>query len=529
MTDVTNDPTGPGAETTLESAKHAAAAVNKAGFSVKNMSVGDSSIPDNAIGIGNTALGDLALGELTSGNYNVAIGAQALREKTTGSDNTAVGAAAEGVNTAGNRNTSMGSSAGLLRTSGSDNTAVGFAAMGNVVAGGDHNVALGRHALANYPGSFSVAIGSLALRETTGDHNTAIGNQAGLGVTTGGRGVYIGYRAGGVAGQHGNADNAIVIGAEAVAARDAQIVLGTSAQDELMLFDFPMFRKAGLGGQAVFIGGAGNLTATGGANVVIGPTAGFSLVNADSNTLIGYEAGYNVTSGGNNVAVGARALLAATVAGDCTAVGAGALNKMVTGVGTTAVGRYSMQCLRHGGNNTAIGDASGRNLYGGEGPSDDGGGKGEQNCLVGYGVMRFGYYNSYNVVIGQGALYNAGRPVGPLPEDGGTPTGPGTPSNYNVVVGHLAFENTTGGGHTGLGANAGRSLTGGADTIFIGLNAGFGEHQKADAAGSIAIGVGAIATRDNEIVIGKAADTHFTVAGVTFTKAQLEALLAIVL
>lgn len=471
-------------------------------------------IPDTATGVGNTATGRFALSSLTNGNNNTADGDQALRDKTTGSDNTAMGAGTERANPAGNRNTSIGAQAGLARTSGSDNTTAGFAAMGNVTAGGDHNVGIGRQALFSYPGSFAVAIGSLALRDTTGDHNTAIGDQAGLSVTTGTRSVYIGYRAGAAAGQHNNADNAIVIGAEAVATRDGQVVLGTAAQDEFRLFDMTMFRKGGV--LSFFAGNGGNLTATGGANIVIGHTAGLSLENADSNTLIGYEAGYYLTSGGNNVAVGRSALLSGVTARDCTAVGAGALNKMVDGVGTTAVGRYSLQCLVDGGNNTAIGDASGRNLAG------------EQNCLMGYGTMRFGFGNSFNVVIGQGALYNAGRAPGPLPEDGGTPTGPGTPSNNNAIVGHLAFELTTGGGHTGIGKNAGRTLTGGNDTIFIGRDAGFGEGQKVDATGSIVIGVGAVATRDNEVVIGSATHTHATINGVTFTTEQLQALLALV-
>ncbi|UIJ45843.1 hypothetical protein LZK98_02470 [Sphingomonas cannabina] len=308
---------------------------------------------------------------------------------------------------------------------------------------------------------------------------------------------------------------------------DNNTVLGLNA-GEMVLFDFTMFRKAGLGGQAIFIGNAGNFTATGGANIAIGITAGFSLANADSNTLIGYEAGYNIVSGGNNVALGARALISGTTARDCTAVGAGALNKMIDGVGVTAIGRYSLQSLVQGGNNTALGDSAARNLYGGADASAAGLGQGEQNCVVGYGAMRYGYYNSYNVVIGQGALYNAGKPVGPLPEDSGTPTDPGTPSSYNAIVGWLAFENTSGGGHTGLGANAGRSLTGGNDTIFIGRDAGFGAGQKIDASGSVVIGVGAVSTRDNEIVIGKTADTHVTIAGVEFTKSQVEALLGLV-
>lgn len=72
---------------------------------------------------------------------------------------------------------------------------------------------------------------------------------------------------------------------------------------------------------------------------------------------------------------------------------------------------------------------------------------------------------------------------GPLERTGGVVTGPHNPSNFNAIVGWEAFGQTTGGGHTGLGASAGRSLTGGSGMIFIGRNAGYGEGQKVDATG----------------------------------------------
>lgn len=491
-----------------------------------NTSVGQNNIPAEATGSGNTAVGDYALSNLSTGNNNTGVGMQALAAITTTGDNVAVGAGAERANTGGSRNTVVGASAGLIRTAGNDNVSVGFGAQGAVINGGSGNVAIGREALPIYEGDDATAIGTNALQQATGSRNTAVGSVAGTLITTGGSNVFLGYAAGSNTNQKPDASNSLVLGYSAYSDANNQIALGNDDHVEVKMFGTTMFRKAGV--NSLFIGNAGNLTATQGANVVIGHTAGFSLDNADSNTLIGYEAGYYLTSGGNNVAVGARALLSGTTARDCTAVGAGALNKMVDGVGTTAVGRYSLESLVQGGNNTAIGDSSARNLYGGADANAAGQGQGEQNCIMGYGTMRYGYYNSYSVVIGQGALYNAGKPVGPLPEDGGTPTDPGTPSNYNAIVGWLAFENTSGGGHTGLGANAGRSLTGGNDTIFIGRDAGFGAGQKVDASGSVVIGVGAISTRDNEIVIGKDDDTHVTLAGVTFTKTQLAALLALV-
>lgn len=534
MTDVVIDVSGPGARTALEAAARAVLAAQSAEESTSliqtgaNTALGVDTIPPDATGAGSAAFGEEALGKLTTGNNLTAVGKASLRDAKSASDSVAIGAGSERMNEAGSRNLTAGSSAALFRSSGNDNVTLGFDAQGGVTSGGDANVVAGRSALRMYAGSEAVAVGAYAGENSTGARSTFVGALVGHDIT-GEYNLGLGYNALNAPGQMLDANNSIALGFNAITTKSDQISLGNDGHDELRLFGQVMFRKAGLGGGAVMIGNAGNLTAVGGGTVAIGHTAGFSLGLADSCVLIGYECGYNVTSGGNNTAIGARALLSATTASDCTAVGAGALNKMVTGVGTTAVGRYALQCVVEGGNNTALGDAAGRNLAG------------EQNFLGGYGVMRYGYANSYNVVIGQGALYNAGKPTGTLPEDGGSPgalvraggvgtpiTGPHNPSNYNAVIGHLAFENTTGGGHTGLGANAGRTLTGGSDMICIGRNAGFGSGQKVDATGAVVIGVGAVSTRNNEIVIGKAADTHVTLAGVTMTKAQLQALVALV-
>lgn len=529
--DVHIDMVGPAGRAAIGAAQRAAVSALAAEAAARtiqagpNTSTGINGIPLLANGSGNSAFGNSALSKLSEGDSNTAVGDQALRDVTTGGDSVAVGAGAERTNTTGGRNVSVGAGAGLNRTKGSDNLSAGFGAQGQVTQGGSFNVALGREALPVYEGDDATAVGALALLNAKGIRNTALGSAAGGSIVEGQYNVFVGYAAGSHDKQKKDASNSLVLGYGAYSDADDQIALGNDGHTEMRMFGMAMLRKS-QNALNLFMGNAGNQAAVGAANVVIGHTAGFSLANADSNTLIGYEAGYYLIGGGNNVAIGRSALLAATTARDCTAVGAGALNRMVDGVGTTAVGRYSLQCLEDGGNNTAVGDASGRNLHG------------EQNCLMGYGTMRYNYAGSYNCVIGQGALYNAGKAPGTQPEDGGDPgplvrtngavTGPHNPSSYNAIVGHLAFELTSGGGHTGVGAHAGRSLTGGQDTIFIGRDAGFGPAQKADASRSIVIGVGTTCTRDDEIVIGNSTHTHVTIAGVTFTRAQLLKLLDLV-
>jgi hypothetical protein len=161
-----------------------------------------SPAPDGGYPNGNTAEGDNALLSLTTGAYNTAIGFDALVFNKTGSYNTATGSLALFSNT-GNFNTADGFEALFSNTTGYFNTASGFQALLSNTTGHD-NTATGLQALfSNTTGSDNTAIGFQALLHNTlgssntgaSSNNTAVGSQALFSNTQGGANTAVGYNA----------------------------------------------------------------------------------------------------------------------------------------------------------------------------------------------------------------------------------------------------------------------------------------------------------------------------------------------
>ncbi len=155
-----------------------------------------------------TAEGCNALQNLTSGAGNTGVGWRSLFSNTTGSFNTGAGAGALILNNADD-NTAVGAAALLLNTTGINNTAVGTAALVNNDTGifnnavgafalqtnvdGSFNNAFGSNALeVNVIGSNNTAVGDLALQNSTGDYNTALGAGSGTDPDIVSNNVYIG-------------------------------------------------------------------------------------------------------------------------------------------------------------------------------------------------------------------------------------------------------------------------------------------------------------------------------------------------
>jgi trimeric autotransporter adhesin len=195
------------------------------GDALENLSTGSS---NTAIGNGalgsqagsadtNTALGANAQGGMypynSTGGYNLAIGSSALGNNITGSNNTAIGnGAIEGVygaGSVGSDNTGLGQAAladlqGVSATPllASDNTAAGASAGQNITSG-YYNTAIGNEAMlgvANTPltGQSNTAVGYEALYnlQGTATNDTAFGASAGYNLTTGTDNTLIGYEAG---------------------------------------------------------------------------------------------------------------------------------------------------------------------------------------------------------------------------------------------------------------------------------------------------------------------------------------------
>ena len=124
------------------------------------------------------------------GDFNTANGSSALFSNTAGRGNTAVGASALLNNATGSTNTATGISALFANTHGSFNTAIGDAALA-----------------ANTDADRNTAVGALALNDSTGFRNTAIGFDAGHNVTTASNVICIGSNVDGA-----NVSNSCFIG-----------------------------------------------------------------------------------------------------------------------------------------------------------------------------------------------------------------------------------------------------------------------------------------------------------------------------
>jgi hypothetical protein len=145
----------------------------------------------------NTAAGSQALYSNTTGRENTANGQAALFSNTTGGGNTATGIRALRANTDGSDNVATGADAMINNRTGSQNTATGTTALDNNVSGFG-NTATGNFALdMNTTGSNNTADGAFALLNSNGSNNTALGEDAGNGVTTADNVICIGYNVGG--------------------------------------------------------------------------------------------------------------------------------------------------------------------------------------------------------------------------------------------------------------------------------------------------------------------------------------------
>ena len=166
-----------------------------------NTAVGFSALFSNTTGDDNTATGIVALNSNTIGFNNTALGGQSLQTNTESGNNTAVGWNAlqfSDADPTGDPSTAVGSFALQHNTIGERNNAFGFKALQTNIDG-DANNAFGHFALnKNDHGDGNNAFGDIALASATGDanFNTAVGDEAGLNVTSGDGNTLIGQSAG---------------------------------------------------------------------------------------------------------------------------------------------------------------------------------------------------------------------------------------------------------------------------------------------------------------------------------------------
>lgn len=166
-----------------------------------NTAVGFDAGNDVTSAYGTVAIGYQAGHKITTGGSNHPIGYQALGTCTTGSENIAVGFQTGEKLTTGVKNILLGGDTGKCITTGGGNIFIGHkvASESSPPAGsltGSNNVVLGFEAAKYIGGSVTstVALGNGTLSNSSfnGNGNTAIGNSAGLQITTGTNNTMIG-------------------------------------------------------------------------------------------------------------------------------------------------------------------------------------------------------------------------------------------------------------------------------------------------------------------------------------------------
>ena len=189
-----------------------------------NLGVGDSDAIDTITsGTKNIILGISEDNfKLTSGSSNVFAGYKAGEDMSTGSDSVIIGHNA-GTAVNNNANVFIGDDCGRVATA-DENVAIGKKAMENNT--GSRCVAVGMQSLdASGSPSFSTAVGHQSLSACTGQHNSALGYQAGLALTSGTDCVFIGR---GATTGSATADNQVVLGANASGQGENTVMLGDS-------------------------------------------------------------------------------------------------------------------------------------------------------------------------------------------------------------------------------------------------------------------------------------------------------------
>ena len=224
--------------------------------------------------------------------------------------------------------------------------------------------------------STNTAVGATALTtNSTGATNVAVGYQSGQFNTTGSDNVSIGVNALRSTAITGTGSSNTAIG------RDALVSNTTASYNTAVGYQ------------------AGYTNTTGGNNSFIGQAAGYNVSTGSDNATLGFGA---LASGGgsggaasNNVAIGSSALKY-NAANNNTAVGYQAGYNNTTGTLNTFIGRFAGYPCTTGSYNTCLGDEAGYGTYSLT--------SGSYNTIVGYAVSTGGSTDTYEIVVGSGAL-----------------------------------------------------------------------------------------------------------------------------
>src|SRR5512133_2077880 len=266
-------------------------------------------------------------------------------------------------------------------------------------------------------GSTSFTWNDTVLRIAAPNANTAIGEDAGIALTSGADNAFLGYNAGSA---NSTGINNTFLGSR------AGLYNTTGYHNTFVGY------KAGttntVGNFNTFLGSVCGSTNTGSSTAFLGYHAGYYNSSGYSNTFLGTESGFSNTTGYHNVFVGDSAGF--TTAG---------------GIENVFLGTWAGKLNASGVNNTFVGHRSGEvntasyNTFYGHG-SGSANTTGQRNLYIGYGAGQSSVGGSYNTFVG----YLAGSA--------------NNTTGYNTFLGYYSGQATTSGySNTFLGAYSGYS------------------------------------------------------------------------
>jgi len=428
-----------------------------------------------------------ATGSVVSASSGSITNSTASTSTTTGAFVVTGGVGIGGAVNAGSDSKFNGVRVGRGQSNISSNTAVGTTALDDANATGGNQTAVGNGALSGAStGQFNTAVGVNALNKNLGGQlNAAMGVEAMANNTTGSSNVAVGVNA---------------------------LISNLTTNDNTAVGKSAMFANTGGSNTAV---GKDALTnnATGSSNVAVGAEAGrlqssSANLTATSNSIyIGANAKGFDNSDNNTIVIGASAV---GTGANQTIIGTSATTKtticgeLFTGEGEAIrVGRGQANVS----SNTAVGTTA----------LDDAGATGTNQTAVGVGALSGASTGASNTAIGVNSLLV--NSSGANNSAVGTSTlGANTTGSNNSAVGVNALLNTiSGSSNVAVGFNAGRfqqdgstTLTASSSSIYIGANCkGFDNSDN----NTIVIGAGASGTGANQTVINTTSTTLTTIQG----------------
>ena len=250
----------------------------------------------------------------------------------------------DGSTSGGTEDVFLGTNSGPL---GDYNTGVGYGALDVVAATGTYNSAFGNYALGGI---------------TTGDNNVGIGSNAGLTITEGSNNIAIGKDSLSNAAATTNSGfyHNISIGVDSMGGlglKDGKynVGIGTSVLNGLTDGDY----NVGIGYQS------GSILTNASNNISIGREtlgAGSAIYGFSYNIAIGHQVmgGSGAKTKGYNVGIGYRALYALTGGYNNVAIGDSSLISITSGLYNTSIGSDTGKALTSGDYNTFLGYNSGK-------------------------------------------------------------------------------------------------------------------------------------------------------------------------